>query len=138
MNRRDFLKTSVAGSAAGLAISASEGFSHMTDFEWNEATIGQLSSAMAKGRVTAAALTKQYLRRIREVDQRGPKVNSVIELNPDAVAIAEALDKERKAKGPRGPMYGIPVLIKDNIATHDKMMTTAGSLALEGSGFRPT
>jgi amidase len=140
MNRRDFLKTSMAGSAAGLAISATaaagattETFSRLTEFEWNEATIQQLSSAMVAGRISAASLTRQYLRRIRDVDQRGPKINSIIELNPDAVAIAEALDKERKVKGPRGPLHGIPILIKDNIATHDKMMTTAGSLALSGS-----
>jgi len=88
---------------------------------------------MLAGRLTAAALTRQYLGRIGEVDQRGPKLNSVIELNPDAVSIAEALDRERKERGPRGPLHGIPVLIKDNIATHDKMMTTAGSLALVGA-----
>ncbi len=71
--------------------------------------------------------------RIELLDKRGPKVNSVIELNPDALSIADALDRERAAKGARGPLHGVPVLIKDNIDTADRMMTTAGSLALEGS-----
>jgi amidase len=140
VNRRDFLKTGMAGGAAAWAVSATAGagpalqeFSPLRSFEWDEATISQLRSAMLAGRLTAAALTRQYLGRIGEVDQRGPKLNSVIELNPDAVSIAEALDRERKERGPRGPLHGIPVLIKDNIATHDKMMTTAGSLALVGA-----
>ena len=82
---------------------------------------------------TAASLARQYLRRIHDLDKGGPKLNSVIELNPDALSIAEALDLERRKNGPRGPLHGIPILIKDNIATHDKMQTTAGSLALVGS-----
>jgi len=111
----------------------SQPFFFMRSFEWSEATISQLRSAMLAGRLTAAAITRHYLRRIRDLDRRGPKLNSVIELNPDALPLAEALDRERKARGPRGPLHGIPVLLKDNIATHDKMMTTAGSLALAGS-----
>jgi amidase len=87
---------------------------------------------MNAGTLTALALTGKYLARIREVDRRGPAINSVIELNPDAMEIARALDRERKAKGPRGPLHGIPILIKDNIDTHDRMGTTAGSLALAG------
>ena len=106
---------------------------HRRAFEWGETTISHLSSAMSSGRLTAASLTRQYLRRIRELDKDGPKLNSVIELNPDAVSIAEALDWERHKSGPRGPLHGIPILIKDNIATRDKMQTTAGSLALVGS-----
>ncbi|HEV7927584.1 MAG TPA: amidase [Verrucomicrobiae bacterium] len=142
MNRRDFLKTGVAGSAAALAISATVAVAaeptaqqifHVSSSEWDEATVSQMRSALLSGRLTAAALTRHYLRRIRDLDRRGPKLNSVIEINPDAVSIAQALDRERKARGPRGPLHGIPVLIKDNIATHDKMMTTAGSLALAGS-----
>jgi len=140
MKRRDFLKTSLAGSAAALVTScttnsdtALDPLSHLRSFEWSEATISQLRSAMLAGRVTAAAITSHYLRRIRDLDQRGPKLNAVIEVNPDALALAEALDQERKTRGPRGPMHGIPVLIKDNIATRDKMMTTAGSLALVGA-----
>src|SRR5204863_1241645 len=94
--------------------------------------IPELQKAMA-GRFSAVSLAKKYLGRIAEIDRRGPTLNSIIQLNPDALAIAAALDKERKAKGPRGPLHGIPILIKDNIDTHDRMMTTAGSLALEGS-----
>ena len=88
---------------------------------------------MKSGKFTARSLAEKYLGRIDEVDKSGPMLNSVIELNPDALAIADGLDQERKAKGPRGPMHGIPVLIKDNIATADRMQTTAGSLALAGS-----
>ena len=88
---------------------------------------------MQSGRLTARSITEKYLARIEEADKHGPAVNSVIELNPDALDIAEELDRERKAKGPRGPLHGIPVLIKDNIATRDRMMTTAGSLALVGA-----
>ncbi len=88
---------------------------------------------MKSGELSARSLTQTYLERIDEVDKRGPTLNSVIEVNPGALAIAAALDKERQSKGPRGPMHGIPVLIKDNIETADRMQTTAGSLALVGS-----
>ncbi len=88
---------------------------------------------MKSGQLTAHQLTEAYLVRIQEIDKHGPALNSVIEVNPDALAIADALDKERKAKGPWGPMHGIPVLIKDNIDTADRLQTTAGSLALVGS-----
>jgi amidase len=142
MNRRDFLKTGLAGSAAAWAVCSTGAaaaspkfhpFSHVRSSEWDEVTISQLRSAMWAGRLTAAGITRYYLRRIRDLDQHGPKLNSVIEANPDALPLAESLDRERKARGPRGPLHGIPVLIKDNIATRDKMMTTAGSLALAGS-----
>ena len=102
-------------------------------FELDELTIADLQAGMASGKFTAQSLTQKYVARIEEIDRRGPAVNSVIELNPDALAIAEALDQERKAKGARGPLHGIPVLIKDNIDTADRMQTTAGSLALVGS-----
>jgi amidase len=101
--------------------------------ELDEITIGELQGAITSGKFTCHSLTQRYLARIEEIDGRGPAVNSVIEVNPDALAIAESLDKERKAKGARGPLYGIPVLIKDNIETADRMQTTAGSLALVGS-----
>src|SRR5216683_5753571 len=97
-----------------------------------EASVAELQEAMTAGRITSRELTAKYLARIKAVDKAGPRINSVIELNPDALAIAAALDKERKAHGPRGPLHGIPVLIKDNIATADRMQTTAGSLALLG------
>src|SRR5215467_10970491 len=102
-------------------------------FPLEEATAAQLQDWMASGRYTAHQLTEMYLRRIDEVDRNGPALHAVIEVNPDALSIADALDAERKAKGPRGPLHGIPVLIKDNIATGDHMQTTAGSLALVGS-----
>jgi amidase len=102
-------------------------------FELEEATVGDLQKRMNAGSLTAQTLTQQYLERIAALDKHGPALNSVIEINPDALAIAAALDAERKAKGPRGPLHGIPVLIKDNIDTADRMMTTAGSLALLGS-----
>ena len=95
--------------------------------------MADLQQGMASGRFTAVGLVRHYLKRIEEVDRKGARLKSVIELNPDALAIAEALDRERKKNRPRGPLHGIPILIKDNIATHDRMTTTAGSLALEGS-----
>src|SRR5262245_38477484 len=102
-------------------------------FELDEATIVQLQQWMQDGRYTSRRLVDVYLDRIAKIDRSGPALRSVIETNPDAAAIADALDAERKAKGPRGPLHGIPVLIKDNIDTADRMTTTAGSLALEGS-----
>src|SRR5207302_2079401 len=89
--------------------------------------------AMTAGHLTAARLGERYQDRIRRLDRHGPRVNSVIELNPDAHAIAEQLDRERRQKGARGPLHGIPILLKANIDTHDRMQTTAGSLALVGT-----
>jgi amidase len=102
------------------------------DFEWLEATIAELSAAIAGRTLTARSLTEAYLQRIAEFDAAGPRINSIIELNPDALASADELDRELAEGGPRGPLHGIPVLIKDNIATCDDMETTAGSLALVG------
>jgi amidase len=99
----------------------------------DEATITQLRDAMASGRYTARRLVELYTARIEAIDRSGPALRSVIELNPDALSIADALDAERRTRGVRGPLHGIPVLIKDNIDTADRMMTTAGSLALQGS-----
>ncbi len=124
MRRREFLQLSAVGAAAAAApLRASA-------VELEEVTVSGLQEAMKAGKETAASLAEKYLKRIAELDKA---VNSVIELNPDAVAIARSMDEERKAKGPRGPMHGIPVLVKDNIDTHDRMTTTAGSLALQGS-----
>jgi amidase len=105
----------------------------ISSFELDEITIAELQSGMASGKFSAEDLANKYLSRIAELDKGAPSLNSVIEINPDALAIAESLDKERKGKGARGPLHGIPVLIKDNIDTGDRMMTTAGSLALVGS-----
>jgi amidase len=144
-NRRSFLQTTVLGGAGTLALaslpstavaeqSAPGAVASPTaaPFELDEMTIADLQSAMSSGKYTAHALAEKYLARIDAMDKAGPDVNSVIEINPDALAIAEELDRERKQKGARGPLHGIPVLIKDNIDTGDRMMTTAGSLALVG------
>jgi amidase len=113
--------------------SASNQIQAVGSFELDEKTIAELQEAMKSGGLTARSIADKYLSRIAAIDKQGPRLNSVIELNPEAPAIADALDAERKGKGPRGPMHGIPVLIKDNIDTADRMATTAGSLALEGS-----
>src|SRR3989441_3796342 len=102
-------------------------------FELDEMTIADLQTGMCSGKFTARSITEKYLTRIDAIDKRGPAINSVIEINPDALAMAETADKERKEKGARGPLHGVPVLIKDNIDTADRMETTAGSLALLGS-----
>jgi len=100
--------------------------------ELEEVTIADLQQAMASGRLTSRRITELYLARIEAIDRRGPALTSVIEVNPDALSIADGLDRERSEKKVRGPLHGIPILIKDNIDTSDRMMTTAGSLALEG------
>jgi len=129
-----------AGVALSPALSASRTLSASVSditptkpFEFDEATIFDFQERMKSGELTAHSLTEAYLHRIKEMDKGGPVINSVIELNPDALSIAESLDRERKEKGVRGPLHGIPVLIKDNIDTADLMQTTAGSLALRGS-----
>ena len=101
--------------------------------ELAEASIADLQAALSRGNLTSVELVNAYLARIKSIDKSGPKINSIIELNPDAKAIAAELDRERKTKGSRGPLHGIPVLLKDNIATADHMQTTAGSLALLGA-----
>jgi amidase len=142
--RRKFLRTSLMGGVAAAAATAvkpttTHAFERSAPprpeqvFEFDELTIADLQDAVKSGKHSARSITEQYLARIEQIDKQGPAINSVIELNPDALAIADALDKERKDKGVRGPLHGIPVLIKDNIDTADKMMTTAGSLALWGS-----
>ena len=102
-------------------------------FQFDEASVTQLQAEMAAGRLTSRAVTEHYLQRIAELDRKGPNLHSIIETNPEAPRLAEELDRERTLKGPRGPLHGIPVILKDNIDTADRMTTTAGSLALEGS-----
>ena len=143
MKRRDFLRLAALGSVTSFgfpaisSVSVSDSSGKRTRrvkaFSLDEVTIAQLQEMLTTGKVSSAILLKKYQTRIEEIDRRGPALNAVIELNPDALAIATALDDERKSRGPRGPMHGIPVLIKDNIDTHDRMTTTAGSLALKGS-----
>jgi amidase len=138
MIRRQFLRLGGAAGALALAKpkSAAEAAqsqaaaANVPVFELEEATVASLRDAMTSGRLTARAIAEKYLARIEAIDKGGPALNSIIELNPDALAIADQLDRERKEKGPRGPLHGIPVLLKDNIDTADKMKTTAGSLAL--------
>jgi len=142
--RRRFLQSGLAGGFVAAvapvirvgvveARERPESLAAVPAFEFEEITIAELQEGMKAGKYTARGIAKRYLARIDGVDKRGPAMNSVIEVNPDALAIAEASDRERKEKGARGPLHGIPVLIKDNIDTADKMMTTAGSLALVGS-----
>jgi amidase len=102
-------------------------------FELEEVSLSELREGMASGKWTSKQITELYLARIEAINTQGPALRAVIETNPDAVAIAEALDGERRQGKLRGPLHGIPILLKDNIATHDKMTTTAGSLALQGS-----
>jgi amidase len=140
ISRRSFLKASgTAGALAGAGTVANAGAAmadtdhDVPSFPFEEATIAELQAAMEAGRLSSRRLTQAYLRRIRQIDLSGIKLNSVIEVNPDAVEIARKLDAERRDRGPRGPLHGIPLLVKDNFATRDKMETTAGSLALVGA-----
>ncbi len=126
------LAVACQGGGASKAPASPEAAKTEAPFPLEEMTIEAMQDAMAKGTLTSHAITEQYLARIEALDRKGPALGSVIEINPDALAIADGLDKERKEKGARGPLHGVPVLIKDNIETADKMMTTAGSLALVG------
>jgi amidase len=148
MNRRKFIRN---GSLAGLSVAAITGACNnpeeqlskkvdmvpesegRDEFVLNELSVDVLQEKMVKGEYSSRSITEMYLKRIEEIDKSGPAINAVIEVNPDALSIADAMDAERKAGKLRGPLHGIPVLIKDNINTGDKMMTTAGALALEGN-----
>ena len=145
-SRRDFVRGSLVGGLAAAMYPALAATREITlpsaapdvpAFELDEVTIDELQEGMKSGKYTARAITEKYLSRIEAIDKSGPAVNSVIEVNPDAIEIAESLDRERKDKGARGALHGIPLLIKDNIDTADKMMTTAGSLALVGAPKPP-
>jgi amidase len=135
MNRRDFVEKSALAALAIPFVSFSSCKPKATEvavesFALEETTVAMLQEKMKSGELTAKAITEIYLQRIEKFDNGAEKLNSVIEVNPDAVAIATQLDEERKAGKVRGPLHGIPVLIKDNINTGDKMLTTAGSIAL--------
>jgi amidase len=141
VSRRNFLRyttatgaVAAAGTAAAPAAAApAEADRGVPPFRFEEATIAELQAAMAAGSLTSRQLTRAYLRRIRQIDLSGIQLNSVIEVNPDALEIAAELDGERRRGHVRGPLHGIPILVKDNFATRDRMETTAGSLALLGS-----
>jgi amidase len=129
LDRRHFLGLVAAGTAVALARPGEAA----PPFELEEITTGELQEGMRAGRFTARGVADAYLQRIDAIDKRGPAINAIIELNPDALAIAEERDRERKSGALRGPLHGVPVLIKDNIDTADRMHTTAGSLALAES-----
>ncbi len=136
MDRRQFLEYAAVSGALAAAPrlpALSRVVDHATGpFELEEATLAGLQAGLQSGKYTSRGLVTAYLQRIEELDKKGPALHAVLEANPDALAQAAALDAERKAKGPRGPLHGIPVLVKDNVATRDRQQTTAGSLALVG------
>jgi amidase len=132
-SRRD-LFVGAAAVTVGLAVSrTAPAAPDIRSFEYDEVSVADLVERLRSGSLSSRVITNKYLERIADIDRKGPAINSVIEINPDAIDIAEALDRERRDKGPRGPLHGIPVLIKDNLDTRDKMQTTAGSLALVGA-----
>jgi amidase len=145
MKRRRFVTCGAAAGVVGLAGGEASGAVReqavaapaepvvVPPFELDEVSVADLQKRMSAGETSARRLAEAYLARIAALDRSGPALRSVIETNPEALAIADALDAERKANGPRGPLHGIPVLVKDNVDTADRMTTTAGSLALEGS-----
>ena len=147
MDRRDFVRLGALAGAvaiggrplAGQTMSVGsestggkERFA-ISPFDLEEATLADLQAGMSSGRMTARSITEQYIARIEEIDRKGPTLRHVLEVNPDALLIADSLDRERKSGRMRGPLHGIPILLKDNVDTADRMTTTAGSLALEGS-----
>jgi amidase len=149
LNRRTFLHSAALGVAAAGAArlpwpvppggpppATNTALAVESEFELDEATIGQLQAWMQEGRYTSRRIVESYLTRIAAVDRAGPQLNSVIETNPEVLAIASRLDAERRERGPRGPLHGIPVIIKDVFDSADRMRSTAGSLALAGS-FAP-
>jgi amidase len=145
MKRRNFLSTAAAAGAAAMSSKivqscsapdkekSTDNIPFRDDFELNEVTILQLQHDLQTKLFTSEKLVSLYLKRIEQIDKNGPTLNSVIEINPDALEIARKLDQERKSGKIRSPLHGLPILIKDNIDTADKMSTSAGSLALSGS-----
>ena len=149
MNRRTFLGAGATagallslggcGASAGNSASDRDGGADenvpggLTDFALDEITIDEVHEGMRTGEHTCRSITEMYLDRIEALNRRGPRLFAVLEVNPDALEIADALDREFQASGPRGPLHGIPLLLKDNIDTADGMTTTAGSTALAGS-----
>src|SRR5450432_4024413 len=135
MDRREFLVAAAAAATAGAGqTTASTSSAHPPGppDPPEEMSLADMAAALSAGRMSVRELTQNYLTRIEKLDRHGPTLGSVIETNPRALEIAAALDAERKTRGVRGPLHGVPVLIKDNIETSDHMMSTAGSLALAG------
>jgi len=132
MDRRAFVELAGVASMSSVIPGLAPAVSTRAPLELEDATIAELQAGMASGKYTARSITTAYLQRIEALDKKGPGLRSVLEANPDALTQATALDAERKAKGPRGPLHGIPILVKDNVATRDRMQSTAGSLALVG------
>jgi len=137
MDRREFLVAAAATATAGAeqttpTPASSTSAAHASPDAVEELSLSDITAAFTDGRMTSQQLTQSYLARIDKLDRRGPTLRSVIEINPRALEIASALDAERKGRGSRGPLHGVPVLIKDNVETADHMMSTAGSLALAG------
>ncbi|MFY9751831.1 MAG: amidase family protein, partial [Candidatus Acidiferrales bacterium] len=145
VSRRRFLGSTAALAATSftlpalaqpaIAPGASQAGPAVKSFDLEEISAADLQEGLRSGKFTARSLVEKYLSRTAEIDKSGPALNAIIELNPDALSIADSLDAERKSGKTRGPLHGIPVLIKDNIGTADRMSTTAGSLAL--AGFTP-
>ena len=146
IDRRTFIRSGIA--AGGLASLSSYGCGRgepgppaggepdtasVGSFELDEITISELRERISSGALTCRAVTEMYLDRIEALNTNGPRLYAVLETNPDALEIAEQLDQELQAQGPRGPLHGIPILLKDNVDTADRMTTTAGSTALRGS-----
>ena len=142
MNRRDFLRCGALGGALAAAGPVACGRApepgreveqpSVGSFELEEATIGQLQEGMSSGRYTARSISEMYLARIEEVDRQGPTLRAMLEVDQDALEVADSLDQERQRNGPRGPLHGIPIILKDNIDTAGRLTTTAGSTALSG------
>ena len=141
MKRRNFIQLTALGSTVPLVTLNScvtdetNGLEKpkLSTFELEEVTVAELQKAMESGEYSSRSICEMYLQRIMEVDQSEGGLNSIIELNPEALSIADRLDEERAAGNVRGPLHGIPIMVKDNIDTADKMMTTAGALALVGN-----
>jgi amidase len=132
MDRREFLAAAAVAATASAAAADNSSSPDRQPEPIEELTLADIAKGFADGRLTSLQLTKDYLARIERLDRRGPNLRAVIETNPAALDIASGLDAERKSRGPRGPLHGVPVLIKDNVETSDRMMSTAGSLALQG------
>jgi len=137
MNRRDFIVASSAAALTAPAVALGTAPSAKPPVSIEELTLAEIAASFADGRLTSRRLTQLYVDRIEALDRRGPELRAVLETNPGALDTAAALDAERLLRGARGPLHGVPILIKDNVETADRMMTTAGSLALEG-WYAPT